>query len=295
MTVGKEPSHVPVLLNETLALLSMKEDGVYVDATVGLGGHAVAILSRIGKAGRLIGFDRDEEALGYARSRIGNNRVSLVKGAFSRMGEMLTDMGIGKVDGVVFDLGVSMLQFSERQRGFSFQSDAPLDMRMDTSQDLTAEDVVNSYPEKELERIIREFGEEPYARRIARAIVTARTREPIATCASLAKLVAGTCKRRGRIHPATRTFQALRIEVNKELEELGEGLKSAGEVLKPGGRMCVISYHSLEDRMVKNFLRKRAMEGLLRIVTKKPITPGIEEMRRNPSSRSAKLRGGERI
>lgn len=287
--------HVPVLLNETMEMLALKKDGIYVDATVGFGGHADAIVSRIGPYGKLIGIDRDGDAIKYAKEKLGNDRVYLRKGVFSELKKILLSMNIKEVDGVLFDLGVSMFQLRDPSRGFSFLSNEKLDMRMDASQELTAWDVVNMYSEKDIERILREYGEEPFFRRIARKIVSRRSISTIDTCAELANLAAGVYGRRGRIHPATRTFQALRIEVNKELEELKKGLASAAEVLKTDGRLCVISYHSLEDRIVKNFIRDNVREGFLRMLTKKPLIPGSEEIRRNPSSRSAKLRGCERI
>lgn len=287
--------HVPVLLNEIMEMLALKKDGIYVDATVGFGGHADAIVSRISPYGKLIGIDRDGDAIKYAKEKLGNDRVYLRKGVFSELKKILLSMNIKEVDGVLFDLGVSMFQLRDPSRGFSFLSNEKLDMRMDASQELTAWDVVNMYSEKDIERILREYGEEPFFRRIARKIVSRRSISTIDTCAELANLVAGVYGRRGRIHPATRTFQALRIEVNKELEELKKGLASAAEVLKTGGRLCVISYHSLEDRIAKNFIRDNVREGFLRMLTKKPLIPGSDEIRQNPSSRSAKLRGCERI
>ena len=276
-------------------MLDVREDGTYVDATVGLGGHATGILARLGVNGKYIGIDRDEEALGHARERLGNGRVQLLQGSFSGMEDLLARVNIKKVDGVLFDLGVSMLQLKEYRRGFSFLSDEKLDMRMDKGQDLSAWDVVNKYSEPELERILKDYGEEPFARRIARAIAARRKKGAIDTGAELAGVVAAASGRRGKTHPATKTFQALRIEVNRELDELRKGLASALNLLKAGGRMLVISYHSLEDRIVKNFIRDNAREGLLKILTKKPVGPGIDEIRRNPSSRSSKLRGAEKI
>ncbi len=276
-------------------MLDVKANGTYVDATVGLGGHAEAVLSMLGAEGRLLGIDRDADALEQARQRLEDGRVSLRKGAFSQMEDILLSMNIKEVDGVLFDLGVSMLQLKELRRGFSFLSDERLDMRMDASQWLTAWNVVNKYPEKEIERIIREYGEEPFARRIAKAIVMQRKRSPIDACKELADIVMRVYGGRGKTHPATRTFQALRIEVNKELDELKKGLSSAVNLLKAGGRLCVVSYHSLEDRIVKNFIRESGREGALKVLTKKPVTPAIEEIKANPSSRSAKLRGAERI
>jgi 16S rRNA (cytosine1402-N4)-methyltransferase len=290
-----ELMHIPVLVKETMEMLDVKANGTYVDATVGLGGHAEAVLSMLGSDGRLVGIDRDEDALGYARERLGNSRVFLKNGSFSQIEDILSSMNIREVDGVLFDLGVSMLQLKELKRGFSFASEARLDMRMDTAQELTAWDVVNKYPEKDLERILKEYGEEPFARRIAKAIITCRKKSPINTCKELSDTVMKVYGGRGKTHPATRTFQALRIEVNRELDELKKGLASALNMLKVGGRLCVISYHSLEDRIVKNFVRDNAREGIVKVLTKKPVTAGFDEIKINPSSRSAKLRGAEKI
>ena len=278
-----------------MEMLDIRENGTYVDATVGLGGHAAAVLSRLGSSGRLVGIDRDENALGYARQRLGNNRVALKKGSFSGLQDILLSLDIHKVDGILFDLGVSMMQLKGMERGFSFLSDSRLDMRMDTEQELTAWDIVNNYPEKEMERILREYGEDPYAKRTAKTIVFNRMKKKIDTCRELADIISKACGRRGKIHPATRAFQALRIEVNREMDELKNGLASAVNMLTSDGRLCVISYHSLEDRIVNNFIRESAREGVLKILTKKPLTPAYEEVRRNPSSRSAKLRGAEKL
>ena len=287
--------HIPVLTKEVMEMLEVKKNGTYVDATVGLGGHASGILSRIGDDGKLIGIDRDEEALKHAREKLGNGRVHLMQGSFSEIEELLSRLNVQKVDGVLFDLGVSMLQLKEYRRGFSFLSGEKLDMRMDTAQDLTAWDVVNKYSGKELERILKDYGEERFAGRIAKAIDARRKKAAINTGSELAGIVAGATGRRGKTHPATKTFQALRIEVNRELDELKKGLVSALNVLKAGGRLLVISYHSLEDRIVKHFIKDNAREGLLKILTKKPVGPGSVEMRQNPSARSAKLRGAEKI
>lgn len=294
-----EAFHTPVLVKETVEMLCVKKDGIYVDATVGLGGHAEAVLSSLDDSAILVGIDRDDEALGLARERLRNGRVYLKKGDFSRLDDVLLSLDIREVDGVLFDLGVSMFQLKEMERGFSFLSDALLDMRMDKSQTLTAWDIVNKKPEKDIERILREYGEDPSARRIARTIVINRAKSPINTCRDLADIVIKTCGRsRQKIrktHPATRTFQALRIEVNKEMDELRRGLFSAVKMLRTGGRLCVISYHSLEDRIVKNFMRDGKREGVLKILTKKPAIPTFDEIKANPSSRSAKLRGAEKV
>ncbi|GAB4387589.1 MAG: 16S rRNA (cytosine(1402)-N(4))-methyltransferase RsmH [Thermodesulfovibrionales bacterium] len=278
-----------------MELINPHSGGVYVDATVGLGGHAKEILGRIGPDGVLVGLDRDEEALRVAGERLSDGRCVLRKARFSELSQVMEGLGIGAADGVLFDFGASMMQMTEPGRGFSFSSDEPLDMRMDRSQGLTAQEAVNSYPQAELERILREFGEERNARKIARAVVERRRRARITTCRELADLVASVSGRRGRLHPATRTFQALRIEVNDELGEIRRGLEGALGVLRPGGRLVAISYHSLEDRAVKVFMKEEAGRGRLRRLTKKPAVPAREELIRNPSARSAKLRAAEAI
>ena len=295
MVFSGRAAHVPVMLNEVIDMLEIRGDGVYVDATVGLGGHSSAILDRLGSRGVLIGIDRDEEALAYAANKLGTDKVYLRQGRFSEIGEVLQDLRIERADGVLFDLGVSMLQLKEHERGFSFMSDARLDMRMDSSQKLSAWNVVNRYLEKDLQRVLQEFGEEPLFRKIAKRIVISRKSGPIDTCAELADIVLQAYGGRGKTHPATRTFQAIRIEVNRELDELRSGLTAALGVLKSGGRLCVISYHSLEDRIVKNLFRDWGKEGLIRVLTKKPMAPGREEVLRNSASRSAKLRAGEKL
>jgi 16S rRNA (cytosine1402-N4)-methyltransferase len=289
------PVHVPVLLKETLEMLSIKQNGIYVDATVGLGGHSSEILAALGSEGKLVGVDRDQAALSQAAARLGNERVQLRNGSFSDIGEILDELKVEGVDGVIFDLGVSMLQLKESGRGFSFLSDARLDMRMDPAQELSAWQVVNRYPEKDLQKILLEYGEEPLFRKIAKRIVISRQSGTIDTCAELADVVLKAYGGRGKTHPATRTFQAIRIEVNKELDQLKKGLAAALRKLKNGGRICVISYHSLEDRIVKNYFRDLGKENVVRILTKKPIAPERQEILRNPASRSAKLRGIEKI
>jgi len=253
------------------------------------------MLKKIGQNGRVIGLDRDEEALKRTAGRLGDSRITLKKTAFSNMEEGMHSLGIQEADGILFDLGVSMMQLKDAVRGFSFLSGERLDMRMDSSQPSSAWDVVNTYSEQELVRILREYGDEFRAARIVRAIMRSREEKTIDTCAELADLVSRAVGRSGRTHPATRVFQALRIEVNRELDELKAGLVSSLRLLKQGGRLCVISYHSLEDRIVKNFMRDNAKAGHVRQLTKKPIVASREEMRMNPSSRSAKLRGAEKI
>lgn len=279
---------------KVVEMLNIRQNGIYVDATTGLGGHAEAILREIGSDGRLIGIDRDDEALRCAQDRLNDSRVTLMRGNFSDMKSMISSIGITSVDGILFDFGVSGMQLRNPWRGFSFTSNSPLDMRMDRSQKLSAQDIVNRYPEHELERILREFGEERLARRISKAIARWREKKPIETCAELSMIVEKVYGIRKKIHPATRTFQALRIAVNQELTQIREGLHASLHLLKQRGRLCVISYHSLEDRIVKHFMAGNAKEGLLNLVTKKPITPAPEELNVNPSSRSAKLRVAEK-
>jgi 16S rRNA (cytosine1402-N4)-methyltransferase len=263
-----------------------------IDLTVGLGGHAAALLEA--GVGRVVGVDRDPEAVAGAAERLApyGDRFVPVQARFSDVPRIQRVAAVRAVDGLLYDLGVSSLHLDRPERGFSYRHDAPLDMRMDPTQEPSAADVVNRYREPELERVLRSFGEERFARRIARAIVRARSRGPIETTGQLAGIVAGALpRRRGGPHPARRTFQALRIEVNGELDELRGSLPAAVGLLGEGGRIVVISYHSLEDRIVKRFLLG---ESLLRVLTKKPIRPTAEEIGRNPRARSARLRAAER-
>ncbi len=288
-------AHIPVMPEEVLEGLGLKDSGIYVDATVGLGGHAEEIMNKAGGC-TLIGIDRDDRALESARERLGDNeKVHLVKESFSNIKAAVNSLGYENVDGILLDIGVSTMQLKAEGRGFSFLRDERLDMRMDQSQELSAKEVVNSYNEKDLADLIFNYGEERFSRRIAKAIVTSRRNKRIETCSELASIVEKAVRRRGRIHPATRTFQALRIEVNRELDELSEGIDSGAEMLNSGGRFCVIAYHSLEDRIVKNAFKKLAKEGKFHIITRKPLVPCREEVRANPSSRSAKLRVIEKI
>jgi 16S rRNA (cytosine1402-N4)-methyltransferase len=295
--------HVPVLLQIAIRMLNVRRGGVIVDATLGNAGHASEIARLLGPEGKLIGFDRDPEAMELARQRLDALReelgaempaVVLHDVEFSQAAEVLAGE---KVDGLLADFGVSSMQFDEAHRGFSFQAEGPLDMRMNPREGMTAEQVVNQAGGKELADLIYEFGEERRSRRIARAIVRAR---PVTTTAQLARVVTGalgTMKHeRGRhyVHPATRTFQALRIYVNAELSEIDALLRLAPEVLKPGGRLVAISFHSLEDRRVKDALREGARQGIYEVLTRKPMTAEAEETDRNPRARSAKLRAAER-
>lgn len=288
-------AHLPVMVREVMEILDPKPGGVYIDATFGLGGHSAEILKQLSTNGKLIGIDRDEEALRLAGSRFDDERLILRKGNFSGLKDIMAETGIESVDGVLMDFGVSMMQFKDLNRGFSFNSEEPLDMRMDKAQDLKAEDIVNVYPEKKLEKILMEYGEEWLSRKIARAIKTYREKKKITTCRELAEIVLAVYGGRGRQHPATKTFQALRIAVNDEINEIYRGLEASEDLLKKGGRLCVISYHSLEDRAAKNFIREAGKKGLVKILTKKPLIPAYEEIKSNPSARSAKLRGAERL
>jgi len=289
-------AHCPVLVREALDLLVTRTDGVYVDGTVGAGGHSEEILKRLGAGGRLLGIDRDSDILEKARERLGGDaRVVLHHGTFEDIETALRIAGVPHVDGILVDLGVSSLQLDRAERGFSFSKDAPLDMRMDPSGGETAADYLADVSEKELERILKEYGEERFARRIARMISEARRKHPVETTAELAGIVSRAVPRgASRIHPATRTFQALRIAVNGELDRLDRFLERAPAALAPGGRLAVISYHSLEDRRVKRAFVEAERLGILRRLTKKPVTPSEEEIFDNPRSRSAKLRAAEK-
>ncbi len=292
-----EEGHVPVLVREVVACLAPRPHGVYVDATFGAGGHTRALLAAA--PCRVVGIDRDPDAVARGRRLADQEpRFRMLEGRFGGLDRILAEHGIGPVDGVLFDLGLSSLQLQDAARGFAFSRDGPLDMRME-GRGTSAADLVNRLDEQHLARLLWEFGEEPQARRIARAIVTARRKGPIRTTGELARLVAQVAGRgRGRLHPATRTFQALRIAVNDELGELERGLEAAARVLAAGGRMVVISYHSLEDRMVKRFLKGsgggRDASGW-RSLHRKVIRPKPEEVAANPRARSARLRAAERL
>jgi 16S rRNA (cytosine1402-N4)-methyltransferase len=282
--------HRPALLAEALEALAVRRGGFYVDGTLGLGGHAEAILEASSPDGRLLGVDRDAEALETARARLARfgGRVTLVHGDYR---ELPARLGGERPDGVLLDLGVSSFQLDRPERGFGFRSDGPLDMRMDRSGGETAADVVNRTPERDLADLIYRYGEEPASRRVARAIVDARRRGRITTTAELAALVrraAGRSRRPG-LDPATRTFQALRIHVNRELEGLGPALAAIAHALAAGGRLVVIAFHSLEDREVKQTFRGLARAGF-RALTRKPVRPSPDEVRENPRARSARLR-----
>ncbi len=296
----ERPQHVPVLLEESLNYLNVRAGGVIVDATLGLGGHSAAIARRLGGAGKLICFDRDAEAMAKAQARLAVVAEELgedmpdVRYVQKEFSQAMNEIAPGSLDGLLADFGVSSLQLDEAHRGFSFRADGPLDMRMDTRSGETAEQVVNQENEEVLADLIYEFGEERRSRRIARAIVRAR---PISTTAELARVITAVAPsmKGDKIHPATRTFQALRIRVNDELGEIQSLLKSAGSLLKPGGRVALISFHSLEDRLVKDAFRDQAKLGLLEVLTKKPIVASEQESLRNPRSRSAKMRAAQKV
>jgi 16S rRNA (cytosine1402-N4)-methyltransferase len=288
--MGSDAGHVPVLLAETLELLGVRPGGLWVDGTVGLGGHAEAVLRATAPAGRLRGFDRDSEALERARARLlpFGDRVRLEHADYREIPERLAGEA---ADGILLDLGVSSLQLDDAERGFSFQREGPLDMRMDRSERASASELVNRMRESDLADLIHEYGEEPFSRRIARAIARAREKAPIATTTELAEIVrrAAPKSRRPGFHPATRTFQALRIRTNRELDGLEPALEHAAECLRPAGRMAVIAFHSLEDRAAKQAFRSLETRGF-RVLTKKPLRPGEQETRDNPRARSARLR-----
>jgi 16S rRNA (cytosine1402-N4)-methyltransferase len=299
----KEP-HTPVMLQEVLEWLQIKPDGIYVDATLGAGGHSETIAERL-SSGRLISLDRDEQALQIAQERLTRfgSKVNCVLSPFSRIAEVVHELGIPKVDGVLADLGVSSMQLDQPERGFSFRQAGPLNMRMGVSVDdsapfgaseLTADEIVNRWQEKELADLLYREADEHDSRRIARAIVRAR---PIRDTAHLATVVAGSRAQWGRqrLHPATKTFLALRIAVNREMEELGQFLSRVPATMNPEGRCVMLTYHSREDRIVKEAFREAAKQGTLKILTKHVVRPSEEEERMNPRSRSAKLRCAERL
>ena len=309
-----EYSHKSVLLDESIEALNIRPDGIYVDGTLGGGGHSEEIAKRL-TTGRLICIDRDERAIERATKRLAPlmDKITVVHGNFRALGSILDRLELDRVDGMLFDLGVSSPQLDETERGFSYMADAPLDMRMDETESLTARDVVNGWAEDKLRRILYDFGEERYAPRIAAAIVRRRAEKPIETTLELADIIRSAMPAaalREKQHPAKRSFQAVRIAVNEELESISEMLSTAADRLKPGGRLAVISFHSLEDRLVKNAIASRekgctcprdfpvcacGFVQTLRSVYRKPITSSPEELEENPRARSAKLRVAERV
>ena len=305
-----EFKHKSVLLNETIDGLNIKPDGIYVDGTLGGGGHAYEVCRRLGEKGSIVGIDQDAAAIEAASARLKDfgEKVTIVRSNYCDMKSKLHELGIDKVDGIVLDLGVSSYQLDTAERGFSYREDAPLDMRMDTRQKMTARDIVNDYTEADLYRVIRDYGEDKFAKNIAKHIVQARAVKPVETTGELAEIIRASIpmkfqKKSG--HPAKRTFQAIRIELNRELDVLRDSLDDMIDLLNPGGRLCIITFHSLEDRIVKSAFRKNenpctcppdfpvcvcGKKSKGSIITKKPILPSEEELEWNSRSKSAKLR-----
>ena len=302
-------SHYSVLLKETIENLNIKEDGIYVDGTTGGGGHSLQVVKRLSDKGRFFGIDQDDAAIAAATERLADyaEKVTLIRSNYCRMREVLSEYGVEKVDGIVLDLGVSSYQLDTEERGFSYRFDTPLDMRMDRRQSLTAKDIVNGYPERDLYRIIRDYGEDQFAKNIAKHIVQAREKKEIVTTGELAEIIKGAipAKFRQSGHPAKQTFQAIRIECNRELEVLRDSLDMMIDLLNPGGRLCIITFHSLEDRLVKSAFKKAenpctcppefpvcvcGKKPRGKVISRKPILPGEEELAENSRSKSAKLR-----
>lgn len=311
-----EFKHKSVLLEETIEYLNIHPDGIYVDGTLGGGGHAYEVCRRLSKKGRFVGIDQDADAIKAATGRLAQfeDRVQIIRNNYCEMQEALAELGIMKVDGIVLDLGVSSYQLDDPARGFTYRSmDAPLDMRMDTRQSFTAKELINTYSEYELYRVIRDYGEDKFAKNIAKHIVMAREKKEIETTGELTEIVKAAIPAKVRMsggHPSKRTFQAIRIELNRELEVLQDSLEDMICLLNPGGRLCVITFHSLEDRVVKNIYKKSenpctcpsdfpvcvcGKKPLGKAVTRKPIIPSEEEIEYNPRSKSAKLRVFERM
>ncbi len=300
--------HIPVLLNEVIEGLNINPDGIYADGTLGGAGHSSEILKRLSPKGRLIGIDQDEEAVKAATDRIGrDDRVRIVRANYVKMPEVLQELGIEMVDGILLDIGVSSHQLDTPDRGFSYKSDAPLDMRMDQRQSITAADIVNGYEERELFRVIRDYGEEKFAQNIAKHIVAARAEKPIETTYELNEIIKASIPARMRQdgHPSKRTYQAIRIECNRELEVLKDSIDAMIDILKPGGRLAIITFHSLEDRIVKNAFKiaenpctcppnfPKCVCGKVskgKVIGRKPVTATEEELEVNSRSKSAKLR-----
>ncbi|MBN2711913.1 MAG: 16S rRNA (cytosine(1402)-N(4))-methyltransferase RsmH [Planctomycetes bacterium] len=292
-----KPSHLPVMPEECLEWLDPQPGETVVDGTLGLGGHSALFAEKVGLEGHIIGLDRDTNAIELARANLEGvqAKTSLLHSAYSEMVQALSRIGVGKVDRVFLDIGVSSMQLDVPERGFSFMRDGPLDMRMNQSAGETAADLVATLSEEELANIIYRYGEEKYSRRIAKSIVAARGSESINTTARLAEIVEQAVPRRGRIHPATRVFQALRIAVNDELGELERGMGAAISLLRPGGRLAILTFHSLEDRIAKNIMRGWLADGVATLPKRKVIKPKYEECKVNPRARSAKLRVAEKI
>lgn len=309
-----EFNHVSVLLDECIENLNIKEDGVYVDCTMGGAGHSKEIVKRLSDKGLFIGFDQDKNAIATAKERLSeySDRVKFVHSNFENIKEELEKLGIDKIDGVLADLGVSSHQLDEADRGFSYMHDAPLDMRMDIRQSFSAYDVVNTYSEEDLARIIRDYGEDNWAKRIAKFIVEERQNKPIENTGELVEVIKKAIPKKARIdgpHPAKRTFQAIRIEVNNELGVINKMIRDAVSMMNKGGRVCIITFHSLEDRIVKNEFKELSLSCIcppalpicqcdkvseVKVITRKPILPSDEEIEMNPRARSAKLRVAEK-
>ncbi|MCK9594602.1 MAG: 16S rRNA (cytosine(1402)-N(4))-methyltransferase RsmH [Candidatus Omnitrophica bacterium] len=295
--------HKPVMLMEVLEYLNPKPGQIIVDATLGMGGHSNRILQEISPEGRLIGIDRDQESIRLAQERIaalGQANAQFVYGNFSDIDTLLKGLNVDSVDGILFDLGVSSFQLQNAERGFSFQSEGPLDMRLDRNSYICAYDLINNLNEEEISSLLWSFGQERWHNRIAHNLVMERQRHPISSTLELSRIVVNAIPPRYRqyhyrIHPATRTFQAVRIAVNRELEALESAIIKSIGLLKKGGRICIISFHSLEDRVVKHTFRKYQTEGTIKIITTKPLTPGSAETQDNPRSRSAKFRVAEKV
>ncbi len=288
-------THIPILAPEIAQLLLQRLDGVYVDGTLGLGGHTRFFLSRLSPQARVIGFDKDEEALAMARERVNDTRLTAVHASYTQAPQVLADLGLDGADGALFDLGLSSYQLDNPARGFSLQHDGPLDMRFDLSAPLTAEKIVNEWGLDDLERILTQYGEERNAHAIALALMAARRQGPIRTTFALKNIVQSVIRGRGKIHPATQTFQALRIAVNDELGCVERVAALLPKLLRPGGRAAVLTFHSLEDRLVKTRFKELCALGGWQLVNKHVIAPCYEEVRQNPRARSAKLRVIEKI
>ncbi len=309
-----EFKHKSVLLDETIESLNIKPNGIYVDGTLGGGGHSYEIAKRLTDGGRLIGIDQDEDAIRAAKERLSEfaDRVTIVRDNYCNMPRVLDELGISKVDGILLDIGVSSYQLDEAERGFTYKQDAPLDMRMDQRQEMTAKDIVNGYSEEDLYRIIRDYGEDKFAKNIAKHIVQARQIKPVETTFELDEIIKAAIPMKFRAtggHPAKKTFQAIRIELNRELEVLDESIDAMTDLLNDGGRLCIITFHSLEDRIVKTRFRKNenpctcppdfpvcvcGKKPKGKVITRKPIVPDEEELEENKRAKSSKLRVFER-
>jgi len=289
--------HQPVLLKEVLEYLNPKPNQNFIDATVGDGGHAGAILEKTGPNGKLVAIDRDSESITRAKSNLSmfGGRVTFINDSFGNISEIVKNSKIRLISGILFDFGMSSSQLENSGRGFSFQKDEILDMRFNAKTPVTAEDIVNEYSEKELAEIFKKLGEEPYALKIAAAIIDARRKNRIKTTKELVRIIEKVARRRGRLHPATLIFQALRIEVNGELKEIEYALNVIPEILNKNGRAAFVSFHSLEDRLIKNWSKDSKRQGIIEILSEKPITASLEEIKINPRSRSAKLRAVKKI